>query len=67
MVIFELKWKATLSMLNNCVYFLGNFWKKFGLLFNLTSGHSGSDAVGAQCDQMMEWEVAQIFPILPKK
>ena len=27
-------------MLNYRDYDLGNFWKKIGLLFNLTSGHS---------------------------
>ena len=31
-----LKWKATLS----CGYILANFWKNFGVLFNLASGHS---------------------------
>ena len=30
MVIFWLKWKETLLMLNYCDYFLGNFWKKLG-------------------------------------
>ena len=31
-----LKWKATLS----CGYIFANFWKNFGVLFNLASGHS---------------------------
>ena len=32
-MIFGLKWKATLFMLNCCSYFLGNFWKKLGYFF----------------------------------
>ena len=38
--IFGLKWKATLFMLTYCSYFFGQVLEKFGLLFNLASGHS---------------------------
>ena len=35
-------WKATLSILNYCGYFLGNFWNHFRSLFILASGHPES-------------------------
>ena len=37
---FGLKWKATLFILKYCGYFLGNFRKKLGFIFNSASGHS---------------------------
>ena len=39
--IFRLKWKETLFMLNYSSYYFGQLLEKFGLLFNIASGHSG--------------------------
>ena len=39
--LFGQLWKALLFNSNWLHYFLGNFWKKIGLLFISTSGHTG--------------------------